>query len=119
VFTFTLSTISTNLLKEAKASWATDSTLLEIITHLEKDLSLHPHYTWVNGYMYRKGKLVVGNDSDLQGKLIFIYYDSTIGGPLWCYCHDQMVGIIILLEETTKAHESLCEGVSHLSEKQK
>jgi hypothetical protein len=30
-----------------------------------------------------------------------------------------MVGIIILLEETTKARESLCEGVSHLSEKQK
>jgi hypothetical protein len=54
--------------------------LMEIITNLEKDLCLHPHYTWVNGHLHRKGKLVVGNDFNMQGKLISIYHDSAIEG---------------------------------------
>jgi hypothetical protein len=80
VFTLTLPTISTNLLEEVKASWATNNALLKIISNLNTDPSLHLHYTWLNGHLYRKGKLVVGNDSNLQGKLISIYHDSAIGG---------------------------------------
>jgi hypothetical protein len=80
VFTLILSTISTNLLEEVKAFWATNNALLKIISNLNTDPSLHLHYTWLNGLLYRKGKLVVGNDSNLQGKLISIYHDSAIGG---------------------------------------
>ena len=82
MFTLILSTISTNLLIEVKASWAINNALLKIISNLNTYLSLHPYYTWLNGYLYRKGKLVVGNDSNLQGKLIFIYHDSTIKGTM-------------------------------------
>jgi transposase InsO family protein len=80
LFALTLSTISTNLLDEVKMSWATDTTLQRIISNLTTDLSLHPQYTWLNDHLYRKEKLVVGNNSTLQGKLIYIYHDSVIGG---------------------------------------
>ena len=89
VFTLTLPTISTNLLEEVKAFWATNNALLKIISNLNTDPSLHLHYTWLNGHLYRKGKLVVGNDSNLQGKLISIYHDSAIGG--W---HDQRIDVL-------------------------
>ena len=94
VFTLTLPTISTNLLEEVKASWATNNALLKIISNLNTDPSLHLHYTWLNGHLYRKGKLVVGNDSNLQGKLISIYHDSAIGG--W---HDQRVDVLSQVQE--------------------
>jgi len=78
LFGLTLSTISTNLLDEVNTSWATDSALLKIISNLNTDPSLHPQYTWSNEHLYRKGKLVVGNDSNLQGKLISIYHHSGV-----------------------------------------
>jgi hypothetical protein len=81
LFTLTLSTISTNLLDEVKTSWATDTALLKIISNLIIDPSLHPQYTWLNEHLYRKGnKLVVGNNSNIQGKLISIYHDFAIEG---------------------------------------
>ena len=80
VFSLTLSTISTNLLEAIQASWTTDTNLVKIITQLQQDPDSHPLYAWMNGHLYRKGKLVVGNNSDLQGQLISLYHDSALGG---------------------------------------
>jgi hypothetical protein len=117
LFALTLSTISTKLLDEVKMSWATDTALLKIISNLTTDLSLHPQYTWLNDHLYRKGKLVVGNNSTLQGKLISIYHDSAIGGHSRCHYYCQTSRVIVLLEETAKACESICARMSYLSEK--
>jgi hypothetical protein len=67
VFSLTLSTISTKLLEAIQASWTTDTNLVRIITQLQQDPDSHPLYAWTNGHLYRKGKLVVGNNPDLQG----------------------------------------------------
>ena len=80
VFSLTLSTISTKLLAAVQASWTTDNNLVELITQLQQDPNSHPLYAWANGHLYRKGKLVVGNDPTLQGQLISLYHDSAIGG---------------------------------------
>ncbi|KAB5521787.1 hypothetical protein DKX38_026106 [Salix brachista] len=80
VFSLTLSTISTKLLEEIQASWTTDTNLAGIISQLQQDPNSHPHYAWTNGHLYRKGKLVVGNNPDLQRQLISLYHDSALGG---------------------------------------
>jgi len=40
----------------------------------------HPKYQWTQNLLYRKGKLVVENDSSLQQYIIHLFHDSPLGG---------------------------------------
>ena len=47
---------------------------------MQRDASSHPAYTWINNTLFRKGKVVVGKDNQLQTKLTNIYHDTAAGG---------------------------------------
>ena len=40
----------------------------------------HPKYQWVQGLLYRKGKLVVGNHPSLQKQIIQLVHDTLLRG---------------------------------------
>lgn len=52
----------------------------EIILDAQSDPNLHLSYSWQNGELRRKGKLVVGNLENLKSKFLELYHDSAIGG---------------------------------------
>jgi hypothetical protein len=76
----TLSSISTNIMEEIRQTWAADPNLQRVIKEVRKDANSHPAYAWVNKTLLRKGKVVVGRDSQLQTKLTSFYHDSAAGG---------------------------------------
>jgi len=80
VYALTTSTISTDLLAEIKNSYEGDATVQGIIKQLQESTNTHPHYTWVNDHLNRKGKVVVGKNPALRDKLISMFHNSVVGG---------------------------------------
>jgi hypothetical protein len=54
--------ISTPLIADIKMSREEDNKIQSIIQDLMKDPTTYPHYKWSDNYLFRKGKLVVGNN---------------------------------------------------------
>ncbi|GAU40456.1 hypothetical protein TSUD_141360 [Trifolium subterraneum] len=50
----------TDLLGNIKASWSTDTYLQQVIRALQENPSSYPKFSWVNGELRRRGKLLVG-----------------------------------------------------------
>jgi ribosomal protein L2 len=61
--TMTVSSHSTTLLEAIKQSWQNVQLLIKELTLQPNS---HPHYSWVNQLLCRKGKLVVGQHGPLQ-----------------------------------------------------
>ncbi|GJY28719.1 reverse transcriptase [Tanacetum coccineum] len=57
----------------------TDAELQKIITNLEDNPQSHKHYSWTNGQLRRKGKLVVGNNELRQQLLQYFHLDPSGG----------------------------------------
>ena len=75
-----LSTMSIPLVADIKRSWEEDSKIQSIIQDLTRDPATHPHYKWRDNCLFRKGKLVAGNNIELQHQLINVYHDTSLGG---------------------------------------
>nr|CAD1821648.1 unnamed protein product [Ananas comosus var. bracteatus] len=75
-----ISAIHTDLLDQIKLSWHQDDRIKKILA--EKQLGDHssPHYTWAQGLLKRKEKLVVGNVPNLRIRLINDFHSSSAGG---------------------------------------
>jgi hypothetical protein len=80
LYVMTTSTISTSLMEEIRQSYTNDSAIQHIIKDLQQSTASHPHYTWVNDHLNRKGKVVIGNNDELQIKLIAMFHNSVMGG---------------------------------------
>jgi hypothetical protein len=80
IFTMVVSSVSSNIMEAITNSWQGDPYLLSIIHDLQSTPGSHPHYSWVNGHLNRKGKIVVGRDLELQSKIISLYNSSALGG---------------------------------------
>ena len=78
--TLAVSSLSTTLLEAIKQSWQDDKAVQLLIQELTQQPTSHPHYSWVNQLLCRKGKLVVGHNESLQTQIISIYHDSVAGG---------------------------------------
>ena len=78
--TLAISSLSTTLLEAIKQSWQDDKAVQLLIQELTQQPTSHPHYSWVNQLLCRKGKLVVGHNESLQTQIISIYHDSVAGG---------------------------------------
>jgi hypothetical protein len=76
----TTSTISTTFMEEIVQSYNQDPIIQTLIQELQQSPASHPHYTWVNGHLNRKGKIVVGSNEELRGKIISMFHNSTVGG---------------------------------------
>lgn len=60
--------------------WDTYPTLKQIITDLQNKPGSHAAYSFVNGELRRRGKLVVGNDPAIKLHIFKWLHDSAVGG---------------------------------------
>jgi hypothetical protein len=74
--TMVLSSIETDLLDKIKASCVADVDVQLLIQQLETANVPNRKFTWENGELRRKGKLVVGNDAALRTKLIVTFHNE-------------------------------------------
>jgi len=56
-----ISPTNTDLFQAIVASWHSDQELHQLITELQADPTSHSQFTWLQGQLRRKGKLVIGN----------------------------------------------------------
>ena len=75
-----LSVCTSDLLDRIKQSWLQDSALIHLMHKLQKHSGIAGKYTWHNGQLRRKGKLMVGVDSKLRKELIQHFHASAEGG---------------------------------------
>ena len=76
----TLSSIDTELLDSIKKSWVEDQELQQLIAQLNAQQQSPSKYTWSQGLLKRKGRLVIGNDVGLRDNLIKLIHTSPFGG---------------------------------------
>lgn len=68
------------LLQQIQSSWTTDPALKSLIFEVQNNPSSHPKYSWHNDELRRRGKLVIGANSDLK-KVVFEWlHNSSFGG---------------------------------------
>jgi hypothetical protein len=79
LYSLVASSVSTKLMEEIAQSWQKDPHLQTVIQNLQVSLTSHSHYTWVNGHLQKKGKIVVGRDVDLHRRLISFYRNLAVG----------------------------------------
>lgn len=63
-----------------KLLWETDPHLRNIIADLQANKASHSQFTFTNGELRRKGKLVVGKDTDVRLHILNWLHDSALGG---------------------------------------
>ena len=68
---YTISIVTSDLLQQIKHSWA-DASMVHLIHELTKSPDKISKYTWKEGQLRRKGKLVVGNNSQLRKDLFVV-----------------------------------------------
>ena len=80
LLSITLAQAHEGLFDSIQLLWQTDPHLAKVISELQSNPSSHPSYTFVNGELRRKGKLVVGNDSGVKLQILKWMHDSVSGG---------------------------------------
>ncbi|GJX34061.1 retrotransposable element Tf2 [Tanacetum coccineum] len=75
-----LSTVTSDLLKQIKHSWEVDVDLQLLIQQLADHTYVGTKYTWTNGELRRKGKLVVGSNEQLRQALVTYFHSDPVGG---------------------------------------
>ena len=74
-----LSKITSPLLQQIKDSWNGDADIQSILVKLQADPHSVPKYTWVDGQLRRKGRLVVGHNLDVQQQIIGYFHQGPVG----------------------------------------
>lgn len=62
----TLTTITSNFLQKVQHSYTGDSHLQKLVDQLQTDPFSNPLYMLHAGILYRKGKIMLGHDSNLK-----------------------------------------------------
>lgn len=76
----TLSQVHQGFYDSLKLLWQYDPHLKKVISDLQANSSSHPTFSYNNDELGRKGKLVVGNDSEVKSQILKWLHDSAIGG---------------------------------------
>ena len=71
---------SNDILQRIKHSWLSDYALVHKIHKVQHSSSHAGKYSWQSGMLRRKGKLVVGSDSELRKDLLKYFHSSSEGG---------------------------------------
>ncbi|GJT52693.1 reverse transcriptase [Tanacetum coccineum] len=71
-----LTSIASDLLQQVKDSWTNDSVLQVIIQQLKDKSYVGDKYSWVDGILRRKDKIVVGNVVQLRNNIIKYYHSD-------------------------------------------
>ncbi|KAL8151213.1 hypothetical protein V2J09_021021 [Rumex salicifolius] len=76
----TLTQADQNFYDSLQALWQSDAACAKIISDIQSSPTAHPSYTYCNGELRRKGKLVVGNDEGVKTHIFKWLHDSALGG---------------------------------------
>jgi len=79
LMTLTVSEINSELLEQVKQSWTQDPLIQQLLDKIQQGESI-PHYSYSQGLLYRKGRLVVGHQKELHTTIIQLFHDSSFGG---------------------------------------
>ena len=101
LLTFTLSSITSELMTAIKTTWLQDPSIQQLIQALEAGQQ-HPKYMWQQGLLYRKGKLVVGADPAVKQQLLQLFHDSSIGGHSGIQVTKKRIGSVLYWKGMTK-----------------
>ena len=76
----TVYSISTNIIDEIQKTWENDPALRILISQLKQQTLAHSPYVWADNQLTRKNRLVVGDDKQLQLKIIRMFHEKSLGG---------------------------------------
>lgn len=76
----TLSQAHSGFYDSLRLLWESDPHLQKIISALDADPNSYPAYSYTNEKLRRKGKLVVGNNSEVKLHILKWLHDSAVGG---------------------------------------
>lgn len=82
IFQMIGSSIISDLWPPVQMSWQQDPKLSQLCTDIQRSLASHSKYSWDGNHLKRKGKLVVGAQTDLQMELFQFFHNNAIGGHL-------------------------------------
>ena len=77
---FWIQQLDSSMLSRIQQSWQKDPILQQLVSDLKNNPSSHKHYTWVRNKLRRKGKLVIGSDSQLRQDILSWIHASACGG---------------------------------------
>lgn len=72
--------VSSDLMQEIQQSWEHDPYLSQLILKLQQQLVDKSPYAWFDEQLTRRGRLVMGNDAQLQAKIIKLFHERGLGG---------------------------------------
>ncbi|GJQ99061.1 retrotransposon-related protein [Tanacetum coccineum] len=75
-------TMPNELFTRIATSWDADVSLQTLLQLLQSGKLGKKHYTWTNGQLLKKNKLVVCKDEELRKDLLAYFHDSSVGGIL-------------------------------------
>ncbi|GJS94075.1 putative mitochondrial protein [Tanacetum coccineum] len=75
-----LTSIASDLLQQVKDSWINDSVLQALIQQLKNKSYVGYKYSWVDGILRRKDKILVGNVVQLKNTIINYYHSDATSG---------------------------------------
>lgn len=74
-----LSAVQSDILEKIQASYVLDNNLQQTISQIQQGQSV-PKYSYLDGLLRKKGKLVIGPDEQLRQKILKWVHDSPFGG---------------------------------------
>ncbi|XP_042032325.1 uncharacterized protein LOC121779040 [Salvia splendens] len=80
IFALTSFMIPLELIAKIKESWESDPQIQLILQEKQQDSASHPKFSFVNGELRRKGKLVIGNDLLLKAQILSLFHESAMAG---------------------------------------
>ncbi|KAH0702597.1 hypothetical protein KY285_016875 [Solanum tuberosum] len=75
-----VSPTGTDLFQAIVDSWSSDVELQQLITDLQTYPTTHKQFTWSQGHLRRKGKLVIGKDQSLRTEIMTLWHVGSQGG---------------------------------------
>ncbi|GKC83139.1 putative mitochondrial protein [Tanacetum coccineum] len=75
-----VSSVTSDVWEKVKASWKNDIDVQNLIQSLVDHSYKGNKYSWTDGVLKRKGKVVVGNDLELRKELIKYFHNEAIRG---------------------------------------
>ncbi|OIT33082.1 hypothetical protein A4A49_61248, partial [Nicotiana attenuata] len=80
ILTLLVSSGDTDLFQAIVNSWNSDPELKKIIAELEADPLTHKQFTWSQGQLRRKGRLVIGKEPQLRRTIMTLWHTAPQGG---------------------------------------
>ncbi|KAJ7942659.1 Ty3/gypsy retrotransposon protein [Quillaja saponaria] len=75
-----ISTVNSDILQRVIDSWETDEFLRELVPKLQAGSIKDSKFTWQEGLLKKRGKLVVGKNPELRKDLLDLFHASSVGG---------------------------------------